>query len=153
MGQQDQPNHSFRKRLYYRWPLLYRWYLEDQQAAQLGMETFSAIAHLPGYFTHEEDFRGQTRLIEVVGSLYGLSVPAEILAKAAEQQEQLDQASEEYLQQQPQLRAILKQLEDNYDARTSPDKEEIKLSPEVEKFLRELNGRIDWGVSRKFLYR
>jgi hypothetical protein len=35
----------------------------------------------------------------------------------------------------------LKQLEDNYDSRINENKEETRLSPEVEKFLQDLEKR------------
>ena len=83
--------------------------------------------------------------MEVIGSLYGLPVPYETIEKAKEQEERFSQISEQFLQQQPQLRVILQQLEENYDARVKEHKEEIHLSPEVEKFLKELNGRFEQG--------
>lgn len=120
-------------------------YLIEQQALQLGIETLNLVVHLPGYQTPENDYRGENRLMEVIGSLYGLQVPQEAIEKAKEQEEQFRQVAEQFLQQQPQLRVILKQLEDNYDARINEQKEEIHLSPEVEKFLKELNGRFEQG--------
>jgi hypothetical protein len=120
-------------------------HLVGQQAVQLGIETFTLVVHLPGYFTPEDDYRGQKRLMEVIGSLYGLPVPQNSIERAKEQEGQLRQVAEQFLEQQPQLRIILKQLEDNYDARTTREKEEIKLSPEVEKFLQELGKRFEQG--------
>jgi predicted ATP-grasp superfamily ATP-dependent carboligase len=120
-------------------------HLIGQQAAQQGIETFNLVVHLPGYFTPEEDYRGQKRLMEVIGSLYDLPVPQTSIEKAKEQEEQLNQLSEQFLQEHPQLRVMLKQLEDNYDARVTREKEKIKLSPEVEKFLQELGKRFEQG--------
>jgi len=120
-------------------------YLIEQQMLQMGIETLNLTVHLPGYQTPENDYRGENRLMEVIGSLYGLQVPQEAIEKAKEQEEQFSQVAEQFLQQQPQLRVILKQLEDNYDARINEQKEEIHLSPEVEKFLKELNGRFEQG--------
>jgi predicted ATP-grasp superfamily ATP-dependent carboligase len=120
-------------------------HLLGQQMLQLGIETFDLVVHLPGYQTPENDYRGEKRLMEVIGSLYGLPVPQESIEKAKEQEEQFSQAAEQFLQQQPQLRVILKQLEENYDARVKQQKEIIRLSPEVEKFLKEMNGRFDQG--------
>ena len=54
--------------------------------------------------------------MEVLGSLYGCLYLMKI-EKAKEQEEQFNLTAEQFLQQQPQLRIILKQLEDNYDAR------------------------------------
>jgi len=119
--------------------------LIGQQMLQSGIETFSAVVHLPGYMNPGNDYRGENRLMEVVGALYDLPVPQETVEKAKEQQEQLSLVAEQFLQQQPQLRVMLKQLEDNYDARIKEQNREIHLSPEVEKFLKELNGRFGQG--------
>ena len=111
----------------------------------MGVETFNVVVHLPGYQTPENDYRGENKLMEVIGSIYGFPVPPEIAEKAREQAEQFNATAEQFLLQQPQLRVLLKQLEDNYDARVTDKKEDIHLSPEVEKFLRELNTRFDQG--------
>ena len=120
-------------------------YLVGQQMLQMGVETFNVVVHLPGYQTPENDYRGENKLMEIIGSLYGLPVPPEIAEKAKEQADQFNATAEQFLLQQPQLRVLLKQLEDNYDARVTDKKEDIHLSPEVEKFLRELNTRFDQG--------
>lgn len=120
-------------------------HLVGQQMMQMGVETFSAVVHLPGYQTPENDYRGENKLMEIIGSIYGLPVPQEVVEKAKEQTDQFNATAEQFLLQQPQLRVLLKQLEDNYDARIKDKKEDIHLSPEVEKFLRELNTRFDQG--------
>ncbi|MDO8715445.1 MAG: PAC2 family protein [Dehalococcoidales bacterium] len=115
--------------------------LIEQYMAQIGIEALSLIVHIPGYLTLDDDYRGEKRLLEVIGSLYGLEVPQEAVDKAREQEDRFRQQSEQLLDQQPELRTILKQLEDNYDARVNARKEVTRLSPEVEKFLKELNER------------
>jgi hypothetical protein len=45
------------------------------------------------------------------------------------------------MEQEPRLRQILKQLEDSYDSRFEKEKPETQLSPEVEKFLQDLERR------------
>jgi hypothetical protein len=120
-------------------------HLVGEQMEQMGIETFSAIVHLPGYQTPENDYRGENKLLEIIGSLYGLNVPNEVAEKAKEQTDQFNATAEQFLIQQPQLRVLLKQLEDNYDARVGDKKEYVHLSPEVEKFLRELNTKFDQG--------
>ena len=45
------------------------------------------------------------------------------------------------MEQEPRLRLILKELENNYDSRINENKEETRLSPEVEKFLQDLEKR------------
>ncbi len=120
-------------------------YMIGQQILQMGVETFNVIVHLPGYQTPENDYRGENKLLEIIDSIYGLPVPPELVDKAKEQTDQFNATAEQFLLQQPQLRVLLKQLEDNYDARVTDKKEDIHLSPEVEKFLKELNTRFDQG--------
>ena len=115
--------------------------LIEQYMVQIGIEALSLIVHIPGYLTLDDDYRGEKRLMEVIGSLYGLEVPQEAVDKAKEQDDRFRQQSEQLLEQQPELRTILTQLEDNYDARVNARKEVTRLSPEVEKFLKELNER------------
>jgi hypothetical protein len=99
------------------------------------------MAHLPGYFMMEEDYRGEKRLMEVISSLYGFAVPPEDVEKANQQDEQVRLMAEQIMEQEPRLRLILKQLENNYDSRINENKEETRLSPEVEKFLHDLEKR------------
>jgi predicted ATP-grasp superfamily ATP-dependent carboligase len=116
----------------------------DNARAQ-GIETFSLVAHLPGYLTPEEDFRGVKRLAEAVQNLYELPLWPQDLQQAEEQEEVLRVSAEQFLEHQPQLKIILKQLEDNYDARLKRGHEETRLSPEVERFLKELDWRLGGG--------
>src|ERR1035437_4908558 len=97
--------------------------LIEQNLSQIGIEALNLVVHIPGYLTPDEDYRGEKRLIEVIGSLYGLEVPREVVNKAREQEEQFSKMSEQLLEQQPELRTVLKQLEDNYDARVNSQKE------------------------------
>ena len=111
------------------------------RALQSGIETCNVIVHLPNYLTMEADYRGEKRLMEVISSLYGFSMPPEEIEKANEQQEQVRLISEQIIEQEPRLGHILKELEANYDSRIKEDKKETKLSPEVEKFLQDLDRR------------
>jgi predicted ATP-grasp superfamily ATP-dependent carboligase len=111
------------------------------RVTKLGIETCNMIAHLPGYFMMEDDYRGAKRLMEVISSLYGFAMPQEDLEKANQQEEQVRLMAEQIMEQEPRLRQILKQLEDSYDSRFEKDKPETQLSPEVEKFLQDLERR------------
>ena len=115
--------------------------LIGNRALQSGIETCNLIVHLPSYFMMEADYRGEKRLMEVISFLYGVSMPREDIEKANEQEEQIRLTAEQILQQEPRLKLILKQLEDNYDSRIKEDKEETKLSPDVEKFLQDMERR------------
>ena len=63
------------------------------------------------------------------------------MEKANEQEEQVRLIAEQMLKQDPRLREILKQLEARYDSGVKQDQTETKLSPEVEKFLLDLDRR------------
>jgi hypothetical protein len=115
--------------------------LIGSRASQLGIETCSMIVHLPNYLTMEEDYRGEKRLMEVISFLYGFTLPKEDMEKANEQEEQVRLIAEQMLKQDPRLGEILKQLEANYDSGVKQDQTETKLSPEVEKFLLDLDRR------------
>ena len=119
--------------------------LIEQQMDQSGIETFNVVVHLPGYQTPDNDYRGENKLLEVIGSIYGLPVPQEVIEKAKEQADQFKHVAEQFLLLRPELKVMLSQLEENYDARVKDQKHEIRLSPEVEKFLKEMNGRFEQG--------
>ena len=112
-----------------------------KRALQLGIETCSMIVHLPNYLTMEEDYRGEKRLMEVISFLYGFSLPKEDMEKANEQEEQVRLIAEQIIGQEPRLGQILKQLEAHYDSGVKYDQKETQLSPEVEKFLLDLDRR------------
>jgi PAC2 family len=115
--------------------------LIGNRAIELGIETCSMIIHLPNYLTMEEDYRGEKRLMEVISFLYGFSLPKEDMEKANEQEEQVRLIAEQILKQDPRLGEILKQLEAHYDTGAKQDQKETTLSPEVEKFLLDLDRR------------
>ena len=115
--------------------------LIGNRALQLGIETCSMIVHLPNYLTMEEDYRGEKRLMEIISFLYGFSLPKEDMEKANEQEEQVRLIAEQMLKHDPRLGEILKQLEAHYDGGAKQDQKETRLSPEVEKFLLDLERR------------
>jgi len=119
--------------------------LISQQALQMGIETLSLIVHLPGYLMVENDYRGETRLLEALGSLYDFPIAQADAEKAKEQQEQVRQIAEQMIEQDPRFRLIRDQLEMHYDSRVGEKTEEMRLSPEVEKFLRDLESRFHQG--------
>jgi predicted ATP-grasp superfamily ATP-dependent carboligase len=106
-------------------------FLINQRAPELGIESLWFIVSLPHYVQLEEDHIGALRLMEALSSLYGLPIPEEEIAKAEEQCQNLDRV----LEVKPELRAIVAKLEEFYDERVKG----AKLSPEVERFLREIS--------------
>ena len=79
--------------------------------------------------------------MEVISFLYGFSMPQEDVEKANQQEKQTGLMAEQIMEQEPRLRLVLKQLENNYDSRINENKEETRLSPEIEKFLQDLEKR------------
>ena len=116
-------------------------YLINHQAVQMGIETLSLVVHLPRYFMVENDYRGVVRIMEVLGSLYSLPMVQSNMELAKQQEEQARQIAEQMIAEEPRLRLILNQLEANYDSRVAENKEDLQLSPEVEKFLQDLDKR------------
>ena len=119
-------------------------YLLGQKVIQLGMETLSLVVHIPSYLSFEEDYRGVVRLMEILQSLYGFTMPEDVAVKAKEQEQHVSQLAERFMQQEPRYRIVLDQLEANYDARVGKQ-EETQLSPEVERFLKDLESRFGRG--------
>lgn len=114
--------------------------LIPQRAQDMGMETMSLIVHLPQYTKLDDDYMGTVRLMKVLSLLYDLPTDKTYLEKAEQQLEQINLA----LDKNPQLKAIVTHLETHYDARgrtRQKEEETPRLSPEVEKFLMEMDKR------------
>jgi hypothetical protein len=110
-------------------------FLITQQAPQLGIESLWFIVHLPQYVQLDENYMGKVRLMEVLGSLYDFPKDETDIVKAKQQLEGINAAVEE----RPELKDIVSQLEARYETKAEQKSGEITpLSPEVEKFLREL---------------
>ncbi len=110
--------------------------LITQEAAKLGIEHMSFVVHLPQYVQLEEDYAGVARLMELLCSLYQL--PPHLIDKerGQRQYQELNSAVE----RNSELKGVLEQMEKQYDSKQgAQDEPEVTLSPEVEKFLRELD--------------
>ena len=114
-------------------------FLISQRAPELGIETASLIVHLPQYAQLDEDYTGKVRLMEVLCSMYDLPMDEADIERAERQRRQIGLA----VGSEPELGSIVTQLEAYYEARTKKkDEEEIpRLSPEIERFLREIDRR------------
>ena len=110
-------------------------FLITQQAPQLGIEALWFIVHLPEYIQLDEDYRGKVRLMEVLESIYNIPKNDADIEKAKQQLESINMAVDE----SPELKAVMPQIEARYQAKIEKRGEEIvPLPPEVERFLREL---------------
>ena len=85
----------------------------------------------------DEDYVGKLKLMELLGSLYGLEIDTADIARA---QEQLD-TIEEAMEQNPDLAASIPHFEARYQAQLEHPEVDIPPLPlEVERFLQELGG-------------
>lgn len=110
-------------------------FLITQQTSQLGIEAMWFIVHLPQYIQLDEDYRGKVRLMEVLESIYNIPKDDADIERAEQQLQSVNMAVDE----SPELKAIMPQLEARYQARIEKKEEKIvPLPPELEKFLREL---------------
>ena len=112
--------------------------LISQEAPAMGIETMTLIVHLPQYTQMDDDYLGTVRLIEMLTSLYNLPTNDSFVKKARQQLKQINQA----VDKDPQLKALVEQLENQEEAPPRKKEEESpRLSPEVEKFLKEMERR------------
>ncbi|MBI2964855.1 MAG: PAC2 family protein [Chloroflexi bacterium] len=114
----------------------------SQQALQMGVKTLSLIVHLPMYLQLENDFSGAARLLEGIAPMYGLSMPPPELEIGASQYAQVSPA----VLRNPQLAELVARMEKDYDAQP-PDAPQgnVKLAPEIEKFLEDIRRAGDEG--------
>lgn len=109
-----------------------------EQAASLGIETLTLLVRLPSYAQIEEDYMGAFTVLKLINSVFGLSVDAGEMKQLGEQQyHKLDLA----VGSNPQAKEMVTAMENSYDAEMEKPDEEQNLSPEVEKFLRDINKR------------
>lgn len=113
--------------------------LVSQEAPKYNIEVTSLIVHLPQYAQLEEDYGGQLRLLEVLCALYHFPIDLEpVRRKAKEQYGKLSLAMEK----DPRIKQVVQQFEVYYETRTSKAEEEPpRLSPEIERFLGEIDKR------------
>jgi predicted ATP-grasp superfamily ATP-dependent carboligase len=114
-------------------------FLISQKAPDMGMEAMSLIVHLPQYTQMQEDFNGAVRLMRILSSIYNIPVDQSIENNAQRQMEQINTA----LDSNPQLKSVVKQLENLYDNKSEQmeDHSTTELSPEVQNFLAEMDRR------------
>jgi predicted ATP-grasp superfamily ATP-dependent carboligase len=112
-------------------------HLIAQEASQYGIETASLVVHLPQYTQFDEDYTAQLRLLELLCAIYDFPVDLELISKQA--QEQYREVSV-VVEREPQLKKVVRRLEQYYESQNSkPSQESPKLSPEIEKFLNDIN--------------
>lgn len=112
--------------------------LITKEAAESGIETIALIVSLPQYVVLEEDYLGKLRLMELLNNLYGIPVAKEDVERAMEQRDAIN----ERLGNSPEVRILMPQLENIYDARVKTmEKEGIPtLTPEMEELFWKISG-------------
>ena len=117
-------------------------YMVSQGAQKMGLETCNLTVHLPQYAQVEEDYSGASALLNVLCTLYRLPEELGNISAGAEQYQQLSVSAS----RNPELKALVDRLESIYDAKAAlPEdvEESPPLSPEVEKFLMDMDKRFD----------
>ncbi len=114
-------------------------FMIPQLATRMGLETVTLIVHLPQYTQLEEDYAGFLRLMQVLSHVYQIPVDQSASVKAEQQIMQVNAA----LERDPQLKAIVQQLETRYDSRSAIKSEPSpRLNPEIESFIRDMGRRL-----------
>ena len=106
-----------------------------------GIDSASLMVHLPQYVQLDEDYAGAARILEVLCSVYDL--PME-LTDSERGQRQYRELNYEVMRNKG-LKSVVERLEVHYDSRSSESNAEdlTKLSPQVEKFLKEMGERFE----------
>ena len=116
-------------------------YMVTQEAERMGIETMNFLVHLPHYAQLDEDYSGVSRLLEIMCDEYGLPSRLVETELGERQYRQVETA----VSRNPEAKKLVQQLESNYDqARTNEtsDSAAAPLSPEVERFLEEMDRRM-----------
>ena len=113
--------------------------LITQKAPEIGIEAIWFILSLPQYVALEEDYVGKVRLMEILNLLYHLPLDQGDFKKAVDQRRLISQKVE----QSPELKNLLPQLETAYDLRVKSKEGEgiSKLSSEIEEILWRITGK------------
>jgi predicted ATP-grasp superfamily ATP-dependent carboligase len=113
--------------------------LITKEAAESGIEVIVLIVSLPQYMVLEEDYLGKLRLMEVLNTLYNVPVAKEDFEKALEQRDRIN----DRLESSPEVKILLPQLENVYDARTKAmEKDGVSsLTPEMEELFWKITGK------------
>jgi hypothetical protein len=106
-------------------------------ATQMGAAIMSFMVHLPHYAQFEEDYAGTARMLDVLSAYYDVPASLAPTRKGKLQYAEIDAV----VDQQPEVKALVAELEAQYDSRheTSQPEKPPTLSPEIERFLQDLD--------------
>jgi hypothetical protein len=107
---------------------------------QLEVATTSLMVHAPQYAQLDEDYMGAFRLTEVLCAMYGF--PSSLADSSRGERQYRDLSG--VVENNPEAKALVRQLEAEYDRAqyVGEEEEEVSLSPEVEKFLGDMGERL-----------
>jgi predicted ATP-grasp superfamily ATP-dependent carboligase len=113
--------------------------LITKKAAESGIEAIVFIVSLPQYVVVEEDYLGKVRLMEILNMLYNIPVDKEDFERALEQRNLIS----ERLENSPEIRILLPQLESVYDMRINAMETDgtPRLTPEMEELFWKITGK------------
>jgi len=112
-----------------------------KMASGEGIETASIILQLPAYIQLERDYCGTEALLDILSRAYSLDLDISSLHEESQRQRE---AMNESVAQNPQLQAMVAELERVYDSeKEGPAEETPELSPELEGFLKDVQTRLD----------
>ncbi len=114
-------------------------HLINDGLVKLNINNTSLMVHLPQYVQLEEDYAGMARLLQVLCSVYNLPTSLAESRRARRQYRELSMAMENNRE----VKSLIARLETYYDSQEGapPKDKPSPLSPEVEKFLREMGQR------------
>ena len=117
--------------------------LISEEAPKHGIETLTLIVHLPHYVRLEEDYSGQYALLSLVCRLYNLSIDLDQIKHMGEEQYLRISLA---VETNSKVRELVEAMEKSYDEgleETMPPERMPRLSPEVERFLKEMEKRFN----------
>ena len=106
-------------------------------------QTTSLMVHLPQYVQLDRDHYGAFRLLEPLCAIYGFPASLADSDRGEQQYREISRA----VGNSPEVRGVIQQLESEYDRlQSSQEPEEpLSISPDVDKFLREMSKRLEDG--------
>jgi predicted ATP-grasp superfamily ATP-dependent carboligase len=113
--------------------------LITKEAAESGIDAVAFIVSLPQYVDVDDDYAGKVRLMEILNLLYGIPVSREDFEKALEQRNLISNR----IENSPEIRALLPQLEIAYDMRTETmgSEESPRVTSEMEEMIWNITGK------------
>ncbi|MFC1967369.1 PAC2 family protein, partial [Chloroflexota bacterium] len=117
--------------------------LVSDGAAERGIEVMTLVAHLPHYAQLEDDYSGHYNMLKLLNDLYGIPLDLGNVKRMGE--EQYGRVSRA-VELDPEARELVRVMEKNYDEgmeQTGPPDVMSHLSPEIERYLREMEKRLD----------